>query len=454
MSKVAQLIVRTLSFRLSLRIIAALALLLVLALLIIFFYSRKAVKDEALLNAEQTLEATVQHIDNILLDVEQAAGNIYWKVAQHIDHKDIADKYISRLVECNPYILDSRILWGEEADSLNIAGAGWTDPMKEIGGSGEPVTTFCLPLLKNQQRIGMLMVDVSLTLLSKIVLETKPSPHSYCTLIGSNGYYIVHPDSAKLNHSVIEVAMNEKHTTVIEATEAMMVGETGFKDVVLQGQRCYVFYKPFERAEAPRRTMNRLGWSAGIIYPEKDILGNYILLLHMVVIVTVVGLLLLLILCRAFIHRQLKPLRQLSKSAQRIAEGHYDEPIAESRQHDEVGRIQNHFREMQQSLATRMGELQQLSDDLKERGEVLQAAYEQAQVADRMKTNFLYNMSSELITPISSIRKNVDVINTRWNELSDEEANRLVGEIQSWSGKVTELLNQLIRDSEKLKMNN
>ena len=67
MAKLPRIITRTLSFRLSLTVIAALATLLLVALLIIFVFSRKAVKEEALHDAGQTLEATMHRIDNILL---------------------------------------------------------------------------------------------------------------------------------------------------------------------------------------------------------------------------------------------------------------------------------------------------------------------------------------------------------------------------------------------------
>ena len=80
MARLPKVIRGTLSFRLSLRVLLALATLLLAALLIMFRYSRKAVKEEALMDAQQTLEATVERIDNILLSVEQGAGNVYWKM--------------------------------------------------------------------------------------------------------------------------------------------------------------------------------------------------------------------------------------------------------------------------------------------------------------------------------------------------------------------------------------
>ena len=119
MSKVTRIIARTLSFRLSLRIIAALALLLMLALMTMFYFSRKAVREEALQNAGQTLETMEENIDNVLLSVEQAAGNIYWKMMGQANQPELMETYAHKLVECNPYITDSRIICGHDDENGN-----------------------------------------------------------------------------------------------------------------------------------------------------------------------------------------------------------------------------------------------------------------------------------------------------------------------------------------------
>ena len=78
-------------------VIAALATLLMLALIIVFAFSRKLLKEEALQDAGQTLEATVLQIDNILLDVEQSSGNIYWKMMAHLNQSDKVEVYTRKL---------------------------------------------------------------------------------------------------------------------------------------------------------------------------------------------------------------------------------------------------------------------------------------------------------------------------------------------------------------------
>ena len=187
--------------------------------------------------------------------------------------------------------------------------------------------------------------------------------------------------------------------------------------------------------------MEDLGWSVGIVYPEDDIFGDYNRLLYIVLAIAVVGLLLLLVLSHAVTHRRLLPLRMLAKSAQRIADGHYDEPIPDSRQQDEVGRLQNHFKNMQQSLAVQVGELQRSTAELNEQGEILHAAYEQAKEADRVKTAFLHNMTNQMTKPMAAISADVE-------KLTAGPLTAVVDDIQQQGEAITELLDNLLEDSQ------
>lgn len=444
MIKLSKLIARTLSLRLSLMVLVALATLLTASLFIMFSYSRKAIKEEALKDGGQTLESTIQNIDNILLDVEQSAGNIYWKIVYRTNEPEKMNKYIHKLAEVDPYISDAQFIWETDSNAVDMALPTWIDPKK-----GQKTLSFCLPLFNGDQRKGVLKVDVPLALLSKIITETKPSPNSYCSILGKDGSYIIHPDTSLLSHQLTKSLSEKSDPSIKETIKAMVTGETGYKSIKIANDDYIVFYKPFERAAVPGRYIESLGWSAGIIYPEDDIFSEYNYLLYTVLIIAAVGLLLLLLLCQTFIHRQFLPLRQLSKSAQRITAGDYDAPIPEFRQEDEIGRLQRHFTEIRQSLVTHMGEMNRLSKTLKERGEVLQAAYEQSKVADEMKTNFLYNMSNQMTTPVAKINQSVKTICDQYDELTEEETIKQTNEIQQQGDKITSLLNQLIADSEK-----
>ena len=492
MSSLSRYVTSKLSVRLSLMVVLMVALILSAAMMVMLHFSRKAVKQEALLNAQQTLEGTMLQIDNILLAVEQAAGNVYWNLLPETGRPDRMYAYSRKLLETCPYITGSAIalepyyykergkyfmayyhrevtgnsdspikqdsIFGNRpydeqewyTRPVETGRAAWIGPLKNSDAEDEALASFCLPIYTMKgERIGVLAVDVALSQLSGIVHAAKPSPNSYCTLLGKDGSYIVHPDTSKLQHmSITNILQQGVDTTFKEVAQAMLSGQTGYKQFRNNGSDYYVFYKPFVRNNVPGRTTEDLGWSVGIIYPEDDILGDYNLLLYTVIAVTILGLILLLILCQTITYRQLLPLRLLTKLTQRIAEGHYDEAIPDTRQNDEIGRLQEHFQQMQRSLATHVGLLQQLNETQKQRGENLSKAYNQAQEADRMKTAFLHNMTNQMMDPAGSIMQSVDHIHDMGNRLEPEETDRLVADIQQQGLAITELLNNMLRTSQ------
>ena len=495
MLKLPKIITRILSLRLSLMVVCEIAILLLVALAVMFHFSRQALRQEAMQTAEQTLEGTVQHIDNILLSMEQSAGNIYWDLMAHLDEPDRMYTYSRQLVECNPYIVGCAIVFKpyyykdrelfmayvhrkgnsvttDEASELvtsetflskpyteqvwytepmKTGRAYWTDPLKNENTEDEALITFCLPIYgRDMACVGVLAVDLSLGLLTQVVLESKPSANGYITLLGRKGSFIVHPDSMKLEHQTVFTQTKRKDTdpSVLEAARAMVEGESGLKPFRLNGRDWCVFYKPFQRIEVPGRSMEDLGWSVGVVYPEDDIFGEYNRLHYYMLAISFVGLLLFFILIRMITHRELQPLQMLTRSARRIAAGHYDETVPDTRREDEVGLLQEHFQLMQQSLAAHINELQQLTTTLQERSEVLRKAYERAQEAGRMKTAFLHHMTNQMIAPSDAINNSVDFLCNNYQKASLQDADREVAVIQEQSKVIIELVNTLIHTAE------
>ena len=70
MLQLPTIIKRTLSVRIGLMVVTAMAILLIASMIVMLHYARKAVKEEAIQKAEQTLEGVILNVDNILLSVE------------------------------------------------------------------------------------------------------------------------------------------------------------------------------------------------------------------------------------------------------------------------------------------------------------------------------------------------------------------------------------------------
>ena len=462
MLKILKRITQTFSVKLSLMVVFAIALLLSLSLAIIFFFSRRVLKEEALENAAQTLEGTVQHIDNILLSVEQSVGNVYWDMLGHIDNPERLQVYRRKMVECNPYIVGCDIALEPDNNSqyrqIMETGRGrWVRPLKDGYTHDEAVTSFCLPIYgRDGKTVGVVAADVSIGLLSQIILATKPSPNGYSTLLDSEGSYIVHPDSDKLLHQTVFTQTEKGANPSVKAVaEAMVAGETGYKFFTMDGRNYYVFYKPFQRAKIPGRVMEKHGWSVGVVYPEEDIFGEYNSLLYVVLIIAVLGLLFFYLYSRYIIHRQLKPLQLLTQSVQHIARGNYGETIPKTSRVDEIGQLQDCFQQMQQSLSAHVSELEQLTAKLQERGDGLRKVYQQAQEAERMKVAFLHHMTNPMMEPAREIANSVNVLcQSMSGEQQDDDVDsqvigREVDSIQQQSKAITDALNRLLDVADK-----
>ena len=196
--------------------------------------------------------------------------------------------------------------------------------------------------------MGSISSDISLEWLSKMVSSVKPYPNSYSIMIGQSGTYFVHPDSAKLlNETIFTPTLEHPDSALTELGHAMQRGETGMRQLKFEGHDSYVFYKP----------LGSTGWSVAIVCPESDIFGGYNRLYNIVVAIVIVGLLVILIVFRSMIHRELSPLHTLALQAETIASGQFDKELPADKRIDEIGKLNHSFTNMQRSLVKFIDEL-------------------------------------------------------------------------------------------------
>ena len=473
--------------RLNVQVLCEVLLLLAVTLGILAYFSHKTLRQEAILNAQQTLEGTVQDIDNILIGVEQTTGNIYYDLLEHLDNPDRMFTYSRELVESNPNIVgcaiafkpgyypgkdlfmtvahrkaagiggESEIVMSETfadrpyteqtwySEPMKTGRIGWIDPLKGVDTESEPLVSFCLPFEdKNNQRIGVIAVAVSINRLSKIILAAKPSEHAYSVLLAHNGAYIVHPDKEKLASPTVFSQMEEgADASELEAAKVMLAGETGMREFRRGNRDWYVFFRPFERVEWEGRSSGDIGWSVGLVYPEEDIFGTYNSLLFLVLAIAIVGLSLFFLLCSWIIRRQLKPLKRLIVSTHYIAEGNYHVQLPFTDRQDEIGLLQKQFEQMQRSLQKQVNELDEETAQLHQQDSMLRTAYDKILETDDLKTSFLHYMTSQMSTPAESIDNSVTKLCNHYHESGRQEIEFQVDNIQQKTHALVELLNHI-----------
>jgi len=481
MQKVIRKIFSAPSIRLKTLIVVEIVMLLVVSLGAMLFFTRKALVEEAKMDAEQRLEATVQHVDNILMTIEQATGNIYYRLLEHLDEPESMSTFCRRLVESNPNIDGCAIAFmpdyypGRElsfnyvyrkrynspelisndnlsnipytkqkwfTETMETCRAAWIDPGQNKENGLEPIITFCLPIRDHSgECVGVIAVGVSINLLSQIVLENKPSPNSYSILLAHDGSYIIHPDREKLagRNVLTEPDVTESPSALLAAKE-MLQGGTGNMSFRMDDYTWYMFYKPFVRNNISGRSMESLNWSIAIIYPKDDIFGEYNHLVFHVLGIVLIALLVFYMLCRMTIRKQLKPLMYLTESAERIAEGHYDERIPDVKRDDEVGAFYQHFQLMQKALEKNITKQEEQRATLNAHHQELQKLNQQIQEDEQVKATFLHNVTNRMIAPSESISESVDTLCDNYKDITLQAADKEIVNIKQQSETILELL--------------
>ena len=390
MNKILQYIRRKLSIRVSLWVVFFAAIIFNVALAFLFYQSRDTVRQEAVNRATQILDKISLRVEGILNRVEVASNMTKWLVQRHPNMADSMFVYSRGTLLNNPDFYNCSIAFEPDyfkdkgryfsayskhiGDSLRTIQGGsdnyqyffmdwylmptlldkpcWTEPYMDYdvaSNTSEMVTSYCQTILDKQGRkVGVINISLSINWLSQTISDTKPYPNSYSIMIGRGGTYFVHPDSTKITRQTIFTQTLEQPDTALTALgHAMQRGEEGMKHMILNGNDCYVFYKP----------LGKTGCSMAIVCPEKDIFGGYDRLRRTVMSIVTIGLLLMLYFFIRIITRELTPLQRLAREAETIASGQFDAQLPELQRIDEIGQLSQSFENMQQSLVKYIDEL-------------------------------------------------------------------------------------------------
>ena len=380
-----------LSVRLSLWIVLFAALIFIGALSYMFHESHQAVRQEAINRATEILDNTVLRVTNILDHVVVAADNFEWLPTRHLDTPDSMFVYSRRILLNNPdlngcsiafepyffrdrgryfsafsYNDNGNILTTQEGNQHYeyfymdwyqlcklLDRPCWTEPFMDYNPddiySKDMIASYCKPLKdKDGQFVGTLSVDLSLSWLSKTISAVKPYPNSYSIMIGKGGTFFVHPDTTKLFYQTIFTeTLEHPNEALTDLGHAMQRGEEGMRQINMDGEDSYVFFKP----------LGTTGWSVAIVCPESDIFVGFNRLRHVIWLIVLIGLLMMLFIVSRIITKELKPLRKLAWQTKIIASGRFDKTLPDDGRCDEIGQLSQSFGNMQHSLTNYIDEL-------------------------------------------------------------------------------------------------
>jgi len=312
---------------------------------------------------------------------------------------------------------------------------GYDDYNEGTLSSKDILTSYCCPMRDVQGRyVGSITASLTLKWLSQAVSEIKPYPNSSAIMVGRTGIYLVHPDTSKLfRHTIFSDASEESRNDINKLGKAMLAGRSGMMQTVVDGNDAYIFYRPLERT----------GWSIAIVCPESDVFNRYNQLLITVWIIIGVGLLLLLLFCYQIIRRAIRPVKELSHQAGRIADGYFDETMPHSQRRDSVGLLTNSFSQMQQSISRTVSDIQTVNEELKQHNEELTKAYQLKLEISHLRVAFIQNMSHQIRTPLNIISGFTQVFSASLHELSEEDTADIMSRMKSSANTISDIAQKL-----------
>ena len=451
----------------------------VIALGLLFNKSRQMVREEAVGHANSVLGTTIQRVVCKLGAVETATHANSWLVKQYLQPDSLLI-LAHRVVRFNPHVDGCSVStepglfpkFGRYFSTYSISQADtvatvieeeyeyfdriWYKTPKDLE---EPcwvvyfddvdsltlaldgmVASYCMPLYDDANRFfGVMTSDFSLLRLSKVIEEERPYPNSYFMMIDQDGYYYVHPDSSRLfTQTIFDDANPRQQAGIIALGHEMTKGKQGNMIVTIDGVHSHVSYQP-----VPGTT-----WSLALVCPESDILEDYHQLTYIVVPLLIIGLLLILLLCDRAVAHAIRPLNQLLDKTQSIASGNMEVYIPLSPREDVVGRLQNSFATMLQSLNFHIDSVRYTTDQTKRRNEELLQATRLVEEADRQKTVFIQNVSHQVRTPLNIIMGFAQILSSSGHSLPEEETKSITGMMDYNSKLLNRLLLMLFDSSE------
>ena len=446
----------SLSSKLGVSILLLSILVFVASLGVMFVQSRLMLRKKATERIVCVLDNTVQRVRTCMNRVETATNSNGWMALEYLNPDSLLT--ISRhVVSVNPHVNGCSITTEpdvfpelgpfsvysiKEGDSVvtvreaaydyynqvwyklpkTQARPCWTDPFNDNNDNAlytkNIIVSYCKPLYSDDGRfLGVISTDLSFKHLKETIVEKQPYPNTYFALVNSEGRYIIHPDSTKeFNKTIFEDLNIETQPELVALGHEMTTGGKGNMRVTVNGTSCLVCYQPIPDTK----------WCLALVIPDREILQTYYRLAYVIVSLIVIGLIIILLITWKIVDQSIKPLSQLLAQSQIIAQGNYDEQISHTERRDAVGRLQNSFATMQESLNRHVTDISHAAEEAGLRNEELVKATKMAEEADRQKTIFIQDVTHQIRTPLNIIMGFAQVLRNSNGEIPHDEVKKIV----------------------------
>jgi sigma-B regulation protein RsbU (phosphoserine phosphatase) len=225
----------------------------------------------------------------------------------------------------------------------------WTEPYFGSGG-GIIMCTYCAPLVLNGKIKGTVVSDISLKELGQDVHNLSVGRFGYAFLLSRQGAFLAAPDTKRVMRDTIFSLAEELERPDLRLLGRRMIrggaGVERIKDFHM-GENAWLAFAPVQG----------VGWSLGVLVPEREVLAPAYALAQRQGLLAVSGLLLLCLVVWLLVMGLTRPLQRLAAGAKRLASGDLTTKVEDVRPGDEVGDLAESFNTMVDDLNSYVHEL-------------------------------------------------------------------------------------------------
>ena len=350
-----------------------------------------------------------EKINNVFSTVEVAVSNNMPEVVENINNDHRQYFAVEHLLKLNPNIMGAAVAYNPDyepkkgqpfspyayRDSLGIhpkqlntqeydylhqewytkpiaiGKSTWSEPYFDKGGGEVMMITYSQPIINSQGEIYAIQTaDIALDWLSELMqeldstaleglnfVETEDSTANYSFIVTRKGTYVAHPDETKLlNQNLFDFLKDTGNTKALVHAKKMLEGNKAidyfsFRDT--NGVNCFMFLTKIEHTD----------WVMSTVVPFSEILYPASVFVGIFVVLIIFGLIIVGLICRSAIRRTTKPISMFADSADEIASGNLSAELPTVKTKDEMLRLYNSFKTMQESLIQQIEETKSANEE-------------------------------------------------------------------------------------------
>ncbi len=375
---------KSLSLKISVSIMLAVALIFAAIILYNYFISRDLLLKNVEDNVKNLADGSAQKIEKVLEASAKIPQNLSYILGASQYSADELRNLLELIVENNDEVFGSCIAfepYAYDTDSFYFAPyvfmtdsgpsfkylnsesfnyfdedwyripkeslkTGWSEPYFDEGGGDILMCTYSVPFFfddEGQGLRGIVTIDISLEWLKDYVESIKTYDNGYAFVISAGGTFITHPlVETSIEQNVFQLAEERDYDVLRKAAKDMVAGGSDFIlfDTPIIDGTTWLYYTPLPSA----------GWSLSLIIPEDEFMADLHELNRDLLLIGIIGFIILLIIVIYISRRITKPLTSLAQAAIEIGHGQLDAPLPAIKSKDEIGQLNASISKMQVEL--------------------------------------------------------------------------------------------------------